>query len=137
MDARSVRVRLSADDVLEELAILGQSDVWNYEVDDRGNVTLAEGVPRRAIRAVSSIKKKVRHLEGGLIEYETEIKLWDKNSALEKAGKHLKLFTEKHEHTGKDGGPLETRLTIVEEIVDAGTDEDDPAAPGPAGVSPE
>ena len=52
-------------------------------------------------------------------------------------GKHLKLFTEKHEHTGKDGGPLETRLQIVEEIVDAGTDEDDPPAPDTASLSPQ
>ena len=29
------------------------------------------------------------------------------NSALEKIGKHLKMFTDKFEHTGKDGWPIE------------------------------
>lgn len=30
-------------------------------------------------------------------------------------GKHLKLFVEKHEHTGKDGGPIETKeLSTIE-----------------------
>jgi len=31
------------------------------------------------------------------------------NKALELLGKHLKLFTEKVEHTGSGGGPIETR----------------------------
>jgi phage terminase small subunit len=37
-----------------------------------------------------------------------KFKLHDKLNALEKAGKHLGMFIEKHELTGKDGGPLET-----------------------------
>ena len=35
-----------------------------------------------------------------------EIRHWDKNSALEKIGKHLKMFVERHELTGKNGEPL-------------------------------
>lgn len=31
-------------------------------------------------------------------------------------GKHLKLFTEKHEHTGRDGGPIE--LKAISEMPD-------------------
>jgi hypothetical protein len=36
------------------------------------------------------------------------LKLYDKRAALVDLGKHLGMFTEKHEHTGKDGGPIET-----------------------------
>lgn len=104
--ARSERVGMTADDVLRELAILGTSDPWHYRVDDEGNVTLAPGVHPSAIRAVASIRRKVRHRVDGTREYETEVRLWDKNSALEKAGKHLGLFREKLELTGKDGAPL-------------------------------
>ncbi len=40
---------------------------------------------------------------------------FDANAVLkgsELLGKHLKLFTEKHEHAGKDGGKIEQDLTI-------------------------
>ena len=30
------------------------------------------------------------------------------NAAIEKIGKHLKMFTDKHEHSGPDGKPIET-----------------------------
>src|ERR1044072_9262695 len=76
------KVRLTAEEILQEIKILGKSNIWNYDIDDNGKVILAEGVPPEAIRAVSSIKRRVRHLQGGGREYETEIKLWDKNSAL-------------------------------------------------------
>lgn len=33
-------------------------------------------------------------------------------------GKHLKLFTEKHEHTGPDGGPIEYREAARKEVED-------------------
>lgn len=89
--ARAERVGLTSDEVLRELKVLGTSSVLDYAIDELGNVALAPGVPAEAIRAVSSIKRKVRHLESGT-EYETEIRLWDKNSALEKAGKHLGLW---------------------------------------------
>lgn len=36
-----------------------------------------------------------------------KFKLHDKMNALEKAGKHLGMFVEKHEVTGKDGGAIE------------------------------
>lgn len=97
---RAARVGLTSDDVLRELAILGQSSVWNYAIDDYGQVTLTSSVPPEAIRAVASIKRKIKHQGAGRVEYETEIKLWDKNSALEKAGKHLGLFVERVRHEG-------------------------------------
>jgi phage terminase small subunit len=43
--------------------------------------------------------------KGGTIR----VKLHDKLNALEKLGKHLGMFIDKHEVAGKDGGPIETR----------------------------
>jgi phage terminase small subunit len=34
----------------------------------------------------------------------------DRLKAYELLGKHLAMWTEKHEHTGKDGGPIQTLL---------------------------
>lgn len=38
----------------------------------------------------------------------------DKLKALELVGKHHKLFTDKTEITGKDGGPIETATRVIE-----------------------
>lgn len=37
----------------------------------------------------------------------------DRLKANELLGKHLKLFTDKHEHSGKDGGPMEMVITKI------------------------
>jgi phage terminase small subunit len=84
--------------VLQELTRLGFSDITHYAIDDNGDVALTEGAPKHAMRAVSSLKKKIRKIsteDGEHITYETEIKLWNKNDALGKLGEHLKLFGEK------------------------------------------
>ena len=41
-----------------------------------------------------------------------KLKIWDKNSALEKLCKYLGLTIERREITGKDGGPIETRSDV-------------------------
>ena len=38
------------------------------------------------------------------------------NKALELLGKHMGMFTDKHELTGKDGGPIETRDATFDEM---------------------
>lgn len=52
-----------------------------------------------AIREVSETVNQ----SGGTLS----IRQHDKTKALELLGKHLKLFTEKHEHSGPDGKPIE------------------------------
>ena len=37
-----------------------------------------------------------------------KLKLADKRGALVDIGRHLGMFPSRHEHTGKDGGPIET-----------------------------
>lgn len=112
---RAKRTEVTADRVLEELAVLGFSNLWDYRIDDDGHVVLADGARPSAIRAVSSIKRKRRVIpqEDGapIIEVETEIKLWDKPATLRLAGQHLGMYTEKHEHGGIGGGPLSVKVT--------------------------
>lgn len=112
---RSRRTNIRADEVLEELRIVGKSSVEHYDVDDNGNVTLAEGAPDGALRAVSKIKKRVRTIrrndEEDEVIRETEISLYDKNGAIRMMGQHLAMFTEvtkgtvdhNHVHTWKVG----------------------------------
>jgi phage terminase small subunit len=88
---RSQRTAITQDTVLRELTALAQSDVTHYRIDDQGNVQLREGAPEGAMRAISSLKKRVIHTETAVI-YETEIKLWNKPASVRMAGEHLGLF---------------------------------------------
>lgn len=47
-------------------------------------------------------------LETSLITEEVEFEVYSAHEALRDLGKYHKLFTEKHEHTGKDGEPIRT-----------------------------
>lgn len=91
--ARSERTQIQADEILRELHTLATSNVDHYSVDgDTGDVSLAHDAPRRAMRAVASIKRKIRTYKRGdddVREVDVEIRLWDKNSAIDKAMKHL------------------------------------------------
>jgi len=88
---RSQRTEIRQDTVLRELAVLAQSDITHYVIDDYGEVTLREGAPDGAMRAVASIRKKMSHTDAG-VTYETEIKLWNKPASLRMSGEHLGLF---------------------------------------------
>lgn len=105
---------ITIERVLEELALLGFSDIGEV-LDfsgDQPRLKPANLISPRARRLISSIKVK-RYVErrgrgddpDDVVEI-TEFKLWSKDSALEKLGKYLKMFVERHEHTGKDGAPL-------------------------------
>ena len=56
---------MTADDVLRELQVLGQSDIRHYQFDAKEGVKLAEGAPESAMRAVSSVKSRRRTDETG------------------------------------------------------------------------
>lgn len=99
---RSERTGISADRVLNELALIAFSSVEHYAVNDDGTLAVLAGAPDGAERAVSSRKRKFRLLDDDkrdgdgakkkTEEVETEVKLWDKLRALEMIGKHVRLF---------------------------------------------
>lgn len=47
-----------------------------------------------------------------------EFELYDKQDALVHLGRYHKLFIERQEHTGKDGGPIKHRFTGLEDVSD-------------------
>lgn len=106
---RSERTKITSDDVLRELARIGFSDAWNYR-QVGGSLELAPDAPEDATRAVASVKHKTRTIpqkDGEpIVEHTVEFRLWDKNTALANLGKHLGMFVDRHEVTGKDGEPL-------------------------------
>jgi len=111
MDERGKRVEITADRVLQELAKLGFSNMADYvrtQDDGSAYVDLSD-LTRDQFAAISEIQVD-EYTEGRGEEARNvkrvKIKLSDKKSSLELLGKHLKLFTDKIEATGKDGESL-------------------------------
>ena len=79
MDARSLKVELTAADVLRDINAV-KADAMRKTYDKDGNEVMANHT--------AALK------------------------ALELQGKHLKMFTDKVETTGANGGPIDTKLVI-------------------------
>lgn len=98
--------------VLRELALLGFANPGDYFDWGPTGVKLkakADLTPdqQKAVAEVSETKTE----KGGTVR----LKLCDKRAALVDVGRHLGMFKELHELTGKDGGPIEhADLTPVE-----------------------
>jgi hypothetical protein len=119
---RAIRVNMTADSVLEEVACLANASVEHYKVSDDGNLILAEGAPPNAMKAIQSVKRRKIVKEdaaGGItITYEVEFKLWDKPGALKLMGRHvgIKAFADRLELTGAGGGPIEIAAARLAEL---------------------
>lgn len=107
---RSQRTKVTQDMVIQELARIGFSDLRKM-LTDKGSLLDPQDWDDATAAAISSIEvvtgSQGEDIDGRkIVERTHKIKVWDKNSALEKLAKHLGMFVEKHEHTGKDGGPI-------------------------------
>lgn len=98
---RSIRAGITADRVLEELSRIAFSDVGNYVEYGPDGVRIKDSadVDTRALSEVSEVETKAGK--------NTKFKLYDKVAALDKLGRHLGLFNERVEVSGKGGGPVE------------------------------
>jgi phage terminase small subunit len=112
------RLQITADRVLQELAITAFSDVRDYQVGESGRLELAPGAHPLASRALASVKHKTRTMSKGdveIITHEVEYRLWPKVDALKALGEHLKLFRKDGELAGCEiilGEGEEVRLIV-------------------------
>lgn len=120
-EERARRTHVTQDMIIRELARIGFSDLRKM-MTDTGALIDPRDWDDDTAAAVSSLEivtKPTRECdEDGekLVSYIHKIKTWDKNSALDKLAKHLGMFVEKHEHTGKDGGPINVVSTAREKL---------------------
>lgn len=114
MAERSRRTGVTADRVVRELARIGFADLT--DVIDPNTTELREDAAEDDCAAIASIK-----LRRGDDYTEREIKLWDKNKALELLGRHLGLFTDNVKVS--DGGVPQ----IIDDIPQAREDKEDQA----------
>lgn len=113
---RAKAVGITQERVLAELEQLAFSNIAHYLQGDDGTVTLSPDAPANAMRALQSIKRTHRVSGRGHSREErwtVEVKLWDKPGPLKLAGQHVGLFVERHEHTGKNGKPIEVVKKVV------------------------
>lgn len=118
---RSERTEISADKVLNELYNIAFSQVTDFiRVEEH---FFGRGKKKRSIRA--AVAQLTHEIGKGKLSAIAEIKqtahgigikLHSKEKALELLGKHLGLFKEIHEHTGKDGKPIQVASSITHNI---------------------
>ena len=118
---RADKYEITADRVLEEIAKLAYSNIRDFLHIENGDVyvDLSKMTPEQSA-ALSEVVvdrhiyrgRRGRNGNGDEIR-RTKVKLADKTRALELLGKHLKLFTEVHHHTGSIS--LSERMKRAEE----------------------
>jgi phage terminase small subunit len=137
--ARSKRTEITADRVLQELAKIGFSDIrravrWasqpvetDLEPDEELEAQPHGGALKRSrlsgvnvVELVGSDEidddtaaaiSEVSQTTAGL-----KIKLHDKKGALVDIGRHLGMFTDKVEHTGANGGPIQSEMRAAVDL---------------------
>ena len=103
------RAQLSTDDVLREFMRLGFADMADFIswTSDGSSLKSSEELTRDQTRAISEIIVDSWKTAEDVTQSRIKLKLHDKRAALEALAKHLGLFINKHELTGKDGRPIE------------------------------
>ncbi len=121
MDKRAAKLELTADRVLLELSLMGYANMQDYLRMDHGDVYVdLSRLTREQAAAIQEItfdeyveRGRNRRNGNGRRIKRMRFKLADKTRALELLGKHLKLFTEVHHHTGSIS--LSERMKRAEE----------------------
>ena len=101
-DRRAQRTEITQDRVLFELASLGFSNMQDFLEKGEDGKDVLKQVSALHSQHAAAISELTVDKDG-----KTKLKLADKRPALVDIGKHLGMFPSRHEHTGKDGGPIE------------------------------
>ena len=100
--------------ILKELALIGFADLSEYvSITEDGELRFIDltKLPPQTSRALKTVKAKTDSRESSdgetiFKKSRIEVTLHDKIEALLLMGKHLGMFKERHEVTGKDSGPV-------------------------------
>ncbi len=106
MAERAKSIRIDSAFVIRELIRIAGTDL-SQAYDDAGNLLPIKDMPEDCRRAIAGVE--IEELFSGRgsdkehIGHTRKVKFWDKPKALELLGKHLKMFTDKVEHSGQIG----------------------------------
>lgn len=106
MQDRQERTEITQDMVVEELAAIAFARATDYAEVKKGSVVIkdTDGLSEKQIKAIAGIK------EG---KFGIELKLNDKEKALELLGRHLGMFKDKIEVSGS----LEAEKTKLDDLI--------------------
>jgi len=96
---RRQRIEANQNNVVQELISLGLYDPADIAGAEIGAPADIARLPEHIRRAITGWKWD---RDGRFV-----LELADKARALELLGKHLAMFVDRHEHSGRDGGPIE------------------------------
>lgn len=125
IQARLDETAMSANEVLMRIAEHARGDIDDY-LDDNGGFDLAKARRAAKTRLIKKFKTKTTVRTFGETEVETteiEFELYDAQAALALLGKHHKLFVDRSELTGKDGGPIQTEQRAKPDLNKLSVDE--------------
>lgn len=116
--ARSERTEIDANWVLTRLADEATADLADI-LDEAGVIKPVRDWPliwRQGL--VAGIDVQEDTVEGVKVGQTVKIKLSDRIRRIELIGKHIGVgaFRERLEHTGKDGGPIQTETTVSDDL---------------------
>ena len=108
VQVRLSEAAMSADEVLARLAAEARGDIDDF-LDDDGNFDLDKARKAKKTGLIKKLKTKTTTRTVGEMEVKTtevEFELYDAQAAKALLGKHHKLFVERQEVTGADGGAI-------------------------------
>lgn len=119
---RAERTKVDADWVLQRLAIEADADLADLYAPTGALKPISEWpmIWRKGLVAGIETQQEFEIVDGekkpaGVVH---KVKISDRIKRLELIGKHIAVgaFAEKHEHTGKDGGPIEVKDVSESEL---------------------
>jgi phage terminase small subunit len=123
--ARLAELKADADEVLIRLTDHARGSIEDL-MDDEARLSLTSARERGKLHLVRKLKQTTRWDGDGNKIVTDEVELHDAQAALVQLGRHHKLFVDRTEFTGKDGGVL--KVEYVNDWRGPAAD----AAPGPA-----
>lgn len=125
--ALSEKTGITAERVLAELVRIGFADIrkavaWGISPGDQTSENAdPNGLNIYPVRLIPSEKidddTAAAVAEVSLTQTGVKVKMHDKMAALDKLARHLGLIVDRHEHTGKGGGPIKTEEVSARDLL--------------------
>jgi phage terminase small subunit len=104
------KANLTVERTLQEVARIGYFDPRKL-YDDKGNLIPVHLLDDDTAAAIASVERDEIGTAGNVIGYTTKVKHWDKNSALDKAMKHLGLY--ERDNAQRPAAPANVQITVI------------------------
>ena len=116
MRDREQRTEITQDRVLQEYAKLAFLDPRRF-YDENGSLIPVQKLPADVAAALAgmdiTVERTGEDADGKPVYADVKkIKFADKKAALDSVARHLGMFNDKLQHSGPDGGPIQSRVVV-------------------------